>query len=306
MPGGPINTGNHPMLLWPGVYDTWGQRYTQHPKEYEELYDIHESEKAYERLVQITGFGLAPIKTEGGPGTFDSEMQGVVTTIQHVSYSLGWQVTYEELRDNLYPEVAARRSEGNAFSVNQTIENIAAFPYNNAFATTYFTTGDGAAMCSTSHVQVTGGTFSNALSPAADVSEAAFEDMNIQIMNVETDRGLKFGLMAESLHVSPYEWYNTNRIMKSVLQANTANNNINVLKAENAFPKGVKMNHYFTSPHAWFARTNCPAGMYFFWRERPDMSQDNDFPTKNALALTYFRCSVGVGDPRAIFGSNGP
>ena len=94
--------------------------------------------------------------------------------------------------------------------------------------------------------------------------------------------------------------------MKSVLQSNTANNNINVLKATNAFPGGIKMNHYFTAPHAWFVRTNCPSGMTMFWRDRPMFDQDNDFDTKNAKAATYLRFSVGCTDPRGIFGSNGP
>lgn len=301
-----INTGTHPVLLWPGVYETWGQTYDEHTKQYDQLWDLHDSEQAYEKLVQVTGFGLAPIKPEGSPGTYDTEVQGAITTIQHIPYALGWQVTHEELMDNLYPEVATNRAVANAFSVQQTIEQIGVFPYNNAFATTYFTTGDGASLCSTAHVQATGGNFSNTLSPAADLSEASIEDLTIQIMGATTDRGLFFSLMPKSLHVGRLEWYNANRILKSVLQSNTANGNINVLKATNVFPEGIKMNTYFTSAHAWFIRTNCPRGMYFFWREKPDMSQENDFDTKNAKALTYFRCSVGVGDPRAVYGSNGP
>jgi hypothetical protein len=302
----PITTGTHPATKWPGIYEIWGQTYAQHQVQYDQLWDVHESEQAYEKLLQITGFGIAPVKPEGEPGFFDMEMQGVNTTIQHIPYSLGYIVTHEELMDNLYSDVSPGRAEGNAFSVAQTIEQIAVFPYNNAFATTYFTTGDGQPMCATTHVQAPGGTFSNLLSPGVDLSEAAFEDIVIQIMGAQTDRGLYFSLQPESLHVSRQEWFNANRILKSVLQANTSNNNINVLKATNAFPKGIHMNTYLSNPHPWFVRTNCPKGMYFFWRERPDLTQDNDFPTKNALSLCYFRCSVGVGDPRAVYGSNGP
>ena len=119
-------------------------------------------------------------------------------------------------------------------------------------------------------------------------------------------RGLLINIMPESLHIPRQEWYNANRILKSVLQSNTANNNINVLKATNAFPKGIKLNHYFTAPHAWFIRTNCPNGMQMFWRDRPSLEQDNDFDTKNAKAATYMRFSVGASDPRGIFASNGP
>jgi hypothetical protein len=165
---------------------------------------------------------------------------------------------------------------------------------------------DGQPLISTAHVNASGGTFSNRLSPDADLSEAALEDMNIQIMQMTNDRGLKISAMATSLHISTNEWYNANRILKSVLQSDTANNNINVLKATNAFPAGIKMNHFFTAPNAWFVRTNIPSGMTFFWRNRPEFDQDNDFDTKNAKAATYMRFSLGCTDPRGIYGSNGP
>ena len=303
---GVINTGSHPKLLWPGIHAIWGQVYNEHATEYTDLYNIEDSDKAYEQDVEVTGFGLAQVKSQGAGATYDTEIQGIVTTYQHIAYSLGYIVTFEELRDNQYEEVSMRRAKANAFSVNQTVENVGAFLYNNAFSTTYFTTGDGAALVSTSHVNATGGTYSNALTPAADLSEAAIEDLTIQIMGVQNDRGLLINIMPESLHVPRQEWYNANRILKSVLQSNTANNNINVLKATNAFPKGIKMNHYFTAPHAWFIRTNCPQGMTMFWRDRPMFDQDNDFDTKNAKAYTYMRFSVGCTDPRGIFGSNGP
>lgn len=304
MPG-IINTGTHPKLLWPGIHALWGQIYNEHPTEYTELFDIEDSDRAYEQDVQLTGFGLAPIKGEGGPPSYDSEQQGLVTTFVHIAYALGYIVTHEEIKDNQYAEVSQRRVKANAFSMNQTIENVAAFLYNNAFNSTYFTTADGRPLIDTAHVNVTGGTYSNALATSADLSEAALEDLSIQIMGTQNDRGLLVNINPQSLHVARQNWFNANRIMKSVLQPNTGTNNINVLKATNAFPGGIKMNHYFTNPDAWFVRTNAPSGMKMFWRERPNFDQDNDFDTKNAKALSYMRFSVGCSDPRGIFGSNG-
>lgn len=306
MPGGVINTGSHPKLLWPGIHATWGQMWAEHEAEYIHLYDIDGSDKAYEEDVQLTGFGLAPIKAQGASVSWDSEVQGAITRYQHIAYALGYMVTKEELEDNLYEIVSQRRAKANAFSMAQTLENVAAFLYNNAFVSTYFTTGDGASLISTAHVNVTGGNFSNALSPAADLAESSLEDLVIQIMGAQTDRGLLINIMPESLHIARQEWFNANRILKSVLQSNTANNNINVLNATSAFPKGIKLNHYFTSPHAFFIRTNCPNGMTMFWRNKPEFDQDNEFSTKNALASAYMRFSVGCTDPRSIYGSNGP
>lgn len=303
---GVINTATHPKLLWPGIHATWGQIYEAHEREYTELYDIETSEKAYEQDVQVTGFGLAPVKGQGAPVSYDSETQGFVSTYVHTAYALGYIVTHEELKDNQYKEVATRRAKANAFSINQTVETVSAFLYNNAFSGTYFTMPDGQPLISAAHVQVTGGTFSNALTPAADLSEASLEDISIQIMQMTMDRGLKIAAMGQSLHIAPNEHFNANRIMKSVLQSDTANNNINVLKATNAFPKGIKLNHYFTQPSAWFVRTNIPNGMTFFWREKPQFEQDNDFDTKNAKAACYMRFSLGCTDPRGVYGSNGP
>lgn len=303
---GVINTGSHPKLLWPGVHTVWGQVYDAHPKEYEDLFNIETSKKAYEQDVQVTGFGLATVKGQGAPIQYDSEMQGFVTTYTHVAYALGFIVTKEELDDNQYKEVASRRAKANAFSINQTVENVAALVYNDAFAGNFYKSADGQPLISTAHVQVSGGTFSNRLSPDADLSEAALEDINIQIMQMTMDRGLKISAMAESLHIAPSEFYNANRILKSVLQNDTANNAINALKATNAFPKGIRLNHYFSAPQAWFVRTNIPNGMTMFWRAKPEFTQDNDFDTKNAKAATYMRFSLGNTDPRGIYGSNGP
>ncbi len=138
-----------------------------------------------------------------------------------------------------------------------------------------------------------------------DLSEASLEDLTIQIMNATQDRGLRISIMPESLHVSTDEYYNAHRILKSVLQNDTANNAINVLKATNALPKGIKLNHFFTDPDAWFIRTNIPNGMTMFWRNKPEFKQDNDFDTMNLKAATYMRFSVGCTDARGIFGSPG-
>ena len=301
-----INTGSHPKALWPGINAFWGQMYDEHPREYPDLFDEKDSGMAYEQQVQVTGFGLAPVKPEGAPGTYDSEIQGPVSTYLHIAYSLGYIVTFEELRDNLYEKVSRERSEANAFSVSQTVEVVCAGIYNDAFLGAVYLNANGQSLVSATNPNTTGGTFSNALTPSADLMEASLEDICIQAMGLQTDRNLFVSILPESLHVPRQEWFNANRILKSVLQPGTSNNDINVLKATNAFPKGIKLNHYFTSPHAWFVRTNCKQGMQMFWRDRPFFDQDNDFDTKNAKASTYMRFSAGDSDPRCILGSNGP
>src|SRR5258708_2800114 len=120
MAGGVITTGSHPKALWPGIHAFWGQVYNEHVTEYTDLYDVLSSDQAYEEDVQITGFGLAPVKPEGGSLSYDGEIQGPVQRYTHIAYALGYKVTFEELRDNKYEVVSIRRAQANAFSIAQT------------------------------------------------------------------------------------------------------------------------------------------------------------------------------------------
>ena len=302
---GVITTGSHPKALWPGIKAWWGQVYDEHPEEYTALFDKETSHQNYEEDVQLTGFGLAPVKTEGQGVQYDSEVQGFTTRYTHIAYALGYIVTKEELDDNLYESVSKKRAGALAMSFRQTKENVAANIYNRAFNSTY-TGGDGQALCSTAHPNTTGGTFANKLTVDADLSEASLEDATIALMGFQNDRGLLINVLPKSLHIARQEYYNAARILKSVNQPTNANNDINVLRANNVFPGGAVLNHYFTSPHAWFIRTNIRDGMKYYSRVGISFDQDNDFDTMNAKAKGYERYSFGWTDPRAVYGSNGP
>ena len=125
-----ITTGAHPKALWPGIKAWWGRSYDEHRVEYMDLFDKQTSDKAYEEEVEITGFGLAPVKPQGQQIYYDTEAQGAVSRFTHVAYALGYIVTYEELRDNLYEAVSKRRAAQLAFSMRQTKENVLAGIYN--------------------------------------------------------------------------------------------------------------------------------------------------------------------------------
>lgn len=175
---GLITTGSHPKALWPGVKAWWGRSYNDHQEEWPMLFDRSSSDKNFEEDVQLTGYGLAPRKSEGSAVQYDSEVQGFTTRYTHIAYALGYIVTQEEIDDNLYMEVSRPRAAGLARSFRQTKENVAANIYNRAFNSTY-KGGDGVELCSTAHPNTTGGTFANKPAVDADLSEASLEDMKI-------------------------------------------------------------------------------------------------------------------------------
>ena len=302
---GIITTASHPKALWPGIKAWWGQVYDEHKEEYSQLFDSDTSSMNYEEDVQLTGFGLAPVKSEGSGVSYDSEIQGFTTRYTHIAYALGYIVTKEELDDNLYEQVSRRRSAALAMSFRQTKENVGANIYNRAFNGTYLG-GDGVSLASTAHPNTSGGTFANKPSVDADLSEASLEDALTAVMGFQNDRGLLINVMPRSLVVARQNWWNANRIMKSAYTPTTANNAVNVLVATNALPEGIVMNHYLTSPNAWFVRTNIQNGLKYYSRVGIQFDQDNDFDTMNAKAKGYERYSFGWTDPRAIYGVNGP
>lgn len=300
---GVITSGAHPKALWPGVKEWFGRTYDEHPVEYTDLFEVDSSSKSYEEDVQVTGFGLAPIKPEGDSVAYDSESQGYTKRYTHVAYALGFIVTYEEMRDNLYPVVGKRRGQALAFSMRQTKEIVAANVYNRA-ATSGYNGGDGVVLLSTAHPSKSGNQ-SNTLATAADLSEASLEDMAVQIAQTTNDRGLKISIMPRALIIPPQLQFEAHRVVKSTLQNDSANNAVNALRAMNVFPEGIRMNHYLTDPDAWFISTNCPRGMILYDRDILPLEQDNDFDTKNAKAKKYERYSVGWTDWRGLAGSVG-
>lgn len=291
----------HPSLLWPGIKALFGHKYKEQPAQWSQIFEKRDSDKAYEKVVEITGFGLASTKTEGGSVSYDSEGEGITSTFTHVVYGLGYQVTREELEDNLYQEVSQRRSRGLAYSMKQTAEIVHANILNRGFNSSYVG-GDGVELFSASH-PTRSGNQSNLLT-AADLSESAVEDAVKRIRQTSNARGLKILAKPERLIVSTDDEFNATRIFKSDLRQGTANNDINAIRVMGSIPEIVP-NVFLTDMDAWFVQTDVPEGLLSMWRREVELSKDEDFDTENAKAKSTMRFSAGWGDFRSIFGSAG-
>lgn len=298
-----ITTGQIAKLLWPGLNARWGTKYNEHAAEWKDLVGAYSSDMSYEEDQETTGFGLAPIKPQGQPTAYDTAQQGVTNRYTHFAISLGFVLTREAVKDNLYEKIGMTRTGSLAFSMRQTKENVVANVYNRAFNSSYVG-GDGVSLLSASHPTLAGNQ-SNLLAVAADLSEASLEDLTIQIGQATNSRGLKIAITPRSLHVPITLRYEAARILRSTLQSDTANNAINALRATGAFPDGVKINHYFSDPDAYFIRTDAPDALKLFQREEVEFAQDTDFDTSNLKYKAYERYSTGWSDWRGLFGTPG-
>lgn len=299
-----INRGNFAKALWPGVNAWYGESYNEFPVEYTALFDTYTSSKAFEEDMGIVSLGLAAVKTEGGSVAYDSMEQGYLTRYTHVNYGLGFIITEEMIDDDQYMIVANKNAKALAYSMRQTKEIVGANVYNRAFNASY-TFGDGKELLSTAHPNVSGGTWQNTLTTAADISEAALEQAFIDMGKWTNDRGLKIAVIPQKLIIPVDLQFDAERILMSPLQSGNSNNDINALKSMGKFPGGVMINHYLTDTDAWFIRTNVPEGMKYFERKADAFSDDNDFDTNNLKYKATGRYSFGATDPRGLYGSPG-
>ena len=300
---GIITSGSFAKLLWPGLNAVWGKEYNYYPVEWDKLFEKNSSDRAYEEDLGISSFGLANVKTEGGPITYDTERQGFTSRYNHVVYALGFIVTREIFEDDQYGKVGAQKAKALARSMRQTKETNGANIYNRAFSGSYVG-GDGVSMVNASHPAVSGGTFSNQIAVAADLSEAALEQAVIDIAGFRDDRGLLIAAKPEKLVIPYQQTFEVKRILGADGRVGTDLNDPNVLKDMGIF-NSVVINHYLTDADAWFILTSVKDGVKYFERRGDQFEMDNDFDTENAKFKATARYSFGWSDPRAVYGSQG-
>ena len=298
-----ITTGSWSKDLQPGVNKWYGMKYDEYPVEHLDIFDKYTSSKAFEEDVGAAMFGLAPVKTEGAAISYDSAEQAFIDRYTHVTYALGFIITEEMYDDGIAATVALRRAGALAFSMRQTAEVVPANVLNRAFNSSY-TYGDGLELCSTAHVNQSGGTWRNELADAADLSEASLEQACIDIADFKNDRGLKIAVRPTKLIIPKELVFEAQRILYSDLRPGTADNDLNALKKMGMIP-AIVVNHYLTDTDAFFIKTDCPDGMKYFERKAPSFGAENDFDTSNAKFKASFRASWGCTDKRSIFASPG-
>lgn len=298
-----INTGSFAKSMEPGVQQWYGFRYESYGEQCKQIYETIASKRNYEEIMHTSMFGMAAIKPEGSPIAYDTAQQGHYTRATHNVYALGFVITKEAIRDNLYMQLAKARTKALAHSRYITRETVAANVLNRADIAG-FTGGDGVTLLNAAHPHKAGGSFSNQLDTASVLSEAALEQADIDIAKWTDDRGLLINTRARHVVVPVDQKFEIERILNSELRTGTANNDPNAIKNMGRFPEGYVVNNFLTDTNMWFVQTDVDGGMIHYLREADEIGADNDFDTSNAKFKVEGRESFIFGDPRCMFGSN--
>ena len=303
-----INRASISKELLPGLNAVFGMEYGEVNNEHEPLFEVENSDRAFEEEVLFTGFGTAPTKGEGASVSYDDAQESYSARYTAETVALAFAVTEEAMEDNLYDTFAKLRAKGLARAMANTKQVKAANIYNNGFSDTI---GDGAAFFSASHPTISDGLQSNLLG-AADLSEATLETALTTAQKTKDDRGILIGASVVSLHIPVDYWAVADKILSSpgntgtsAASANPNTNAINAIRNMGMVPEGYYINRRFTDTDAWFVKTDVPNGTKMFVRSPLQTKMEPDFDTGNLRFKARERYSFGVSDWRGWYGSAG-
>ena len=303
-----INRASISKELLPGLNAVFGMEYGEVNNEHEPLFEVENSDRAFEEEVLFTGFGTAPTKGEGASVSYDDAQESYTARYTAETVALAFAVTEEAMEDNLYDTFAKLRAKGLARAMANTKQVKAANIFNNGFSDTI---GDNAAFFSASHPTISDGLQSNLLA-ASDLAESTLETALTSIQKIKDDRGILVGASAVSLHIPVDYWAVADRVLSSpgntqtsAADANPNTNAINAVRHMGMVPEGYHINRRLTDTDAWFVKTDVPNGTKMFVRSPLQTKMEPDFDTGNLRFKARERYSFGVSDWRGFFGSAG-
>ena len=289
--------------LEPGLNALFGLEYQNYENQHLEIFDVENSDRAFEEEVMLSGFANAAVKSEGAAVTFDTAQEAFTSRYTHETVALAFALTEEAIEDNLYDTIATRYTKALARSMANTKQIKGANVLNNGFSSS-FPGGDGKELFATDHPSQSGDQ-RNELATSADLSETSIEQALIDIAAFTDERGLKIAARGVKMIIPSELQFTAERIMKSPARVGTADNDLNAIASKGMIPQGYVVNNFLTDTDAFFIKTDVPNGLKMFERAPIKTAMEGDFDTGNVRYKARERYSFGVSDFRGIFASPG-
>lgn len=300
----PMRSTDFRSIVEPILNEEFNGIYDQRADEWKQVFDEKPGiPRSYHEEPVLYGFGAAPELPDGMPVTYQSGGVLFLARYLYKVYGLAFALTKVLVEDGDHIRVGQTYSRHLAQSLIETKETLCANILNRAFNGSYVG-GDGVSLVSASH-PIVGGTFSNLLSTAANLSQTSLEQMLIQIRGAVDNNGKRIRLTPVKLVVGSSNIFQGEVLLKSALRAGTANNDINPVKSMNMLSGGQANLARLTSTTAWWVKTDAPEGLKMLTRRKLEKSMEGDFETDSMRYKATERYGVGWTDPRAVFGTAG-
>jgi hypothetical protein len=292
--------GGFGQLLAPGLNDLLFEWLEEHPEEFSQFLNVGTDDGAYLEDQIIAGLGLARTKLEGEEISYDDPIQGATQRYLHVTYALGWQITMEMMQDDRYSLM--KRMPGELMkSHRQVWEQAGTNILQSGMPGGTVNTADGVTLFNSAHPLLGGSTYSNVLSPLADLSVTSLQDGIILQENMVNERGLRMMIKPSKLWMPPELQFVAQEILQSQYKPYTANNEVNPMQGR----LDPAILHFLTDNTFWaISSGDDPNNVKFIWRSKPVADTIDDFETKGAKHSVVCRFSTGATDWRGWVGGN--
>ncbi len=300
-----MNSQDFRSIVEPILSDAFDGLYTQRADEWRQCFreQTNVPPRAYLEEPVLYGFGMAPELPEGTPVTYQSGGVLFIQRTVYKVYGLAFSLTKVLFEDGDHIQIGMTYAKHLAQSMIETKETLCANILNRAFNASY-PGGDGVSLVSASH-PIIGGTFSNQLNTAAALSQTSLEQMLIQIRNAVDNNGKRIRLQPKSIIASPSNVFQAEVLLKSVLRAGSANNDINPVKSMGLLADGQANLSRLTSTTAWWIKTDAPEGLKLVMRRKLERTSEPSFQTDSMRYKSTERYLPNWVDPRTVFGTAG-
>ena len=300
----PMRSTDFRAIVEPILNEEFNGVYDQRADEWKQVFhEVKGIPRNYHEEPVLYGFGAAPEVPDGNPITYQAGGVLFIKRYEYKVYGLAFALTRVLVEDGDHIRVGQLYSRHLAQSLIETKETLSANVLNRAFNSSY-PGGDGVQLNSASH-PIVNGTFSNLLTTAANLSQTSLEQMLIQIRQAVDNNGKKIRLVPRQLVVAPGNVFQAEVLLKSVLRAGNANNDINPIKSIGLLDEGAAVLSRLTNATAWWVQTDAPEGMKLMMRRRLEKTMEGDFETDTMRYKATERYDVGFTDPRAMYGTPG-
>lgn len=300
----PMRSTDFRSIVEPILNEEFNGIYDQRADEYEQVFRTFQGiARNYHEEPVLYGFGSAPELPDGMPVTYNNGGVLFIQRYVYKVYGLAFALTKVLVEDGDHIRIGQTYARHLAQSLIETKETLGANILNRAFNSVY-KGGDGVELCASTH-PVVNGTQSNLLSVAAALSQTSLEQMLIQIRQAQDANGKRIRLTPKKLVVSPANVFQAEVLLKSVLRAGTADNDINPVKSMGLLSGGQANLSRLTSTTAWFVQTDAPEGLKLAKRRGLEKSMEGDFETDSMRYKATERYVFGWTDWRGAYGTPG-
>ncbi len=290
---------NFPALLSSGLRTVFFNRYDKYPKQFEMVFNVNTSDKAFEVTQGIAGFGLVPEKREGVGIQYDDPVQGFNTTYVHKTFGLGYRVTLEMMEDDRYKIVGPKMSNMLGKSCAVTREIQAWSIINNGFGDVG---PDGVSLFNAAHPLERGGSYGNRPTTPVALSQTGLQTALTVMRRTVDGSGNYIQLRPRFLLVPPELEFYARELINSALKPDSVNNNVNSI--QNSLD--IVVVDYFTNPTMWgLAADKDEHSLQWYNRRNVRFKNSDDFDTDDIKYKADYRSSTGYDDWRGLWFSPG-